>query len=565
MQIFDGHIHALHTRPEPERLLAQMAQVGISGGCVFSNAPRIPGDMEGTLFGEGTDFETRMEELRGWTEGYEDRLFPILWVHPDEENVMEKLDMAVQAGVCGFKMICNNFYVYEEKCMRLLRRMAQLGKPVIFHSGILWDGGVSSKYNRPLYWEALRDIPGLRFSLAHCSWPWIDECVALYGKFLNAHIRGNSAEMFFDITPGTPRIYRQELLTKLYTIGYDVGGNILYGTDSYTYNYPQGWVSSWLETDEEILLELGISKENQQRLYHDNLMRFLGKTGQAQVHMVPKQDEIQDWSGINPETKIVIREWYQKLGFPKIYDGEFETALERIPISDALTPENFSWKGRDGQRNLLSVLYLCKGLAAEYERQGIPEKILLDTLGDIVRWTETWSALKGELYLGELKWLQFHMKGRLFQLGRLQFCMGCAHQDIPDAGVKKGDPVLEIHIPDTGTLDPEECKHSVAMAREFFPRYFPDFAWKVFTCHSWLLDDTLEELLLENSHILWFQRQFTAVSREQSDAILGYVFPWRTTRSQVRHYAASTSLARGVKQRVRENGAFYEVLGYFKR
>ena len=206
MQIFDGHIHGFNTKPEPERLLAQMAQVGVSGGCVFSNAPKIPGDMEGTLFGDGTDFETRMQELRDWTQGYEDRLFPILWIHPDEEDVMEKLDIAAQAGVCGFKMICNNFFVYEEKCMKLLRRIAQLGKPVIFHSGILWDGGVSSKYNRPLYWEALREIPGLRFSLAHCSWPWFDECVALYGKFLNANIRRKSAQKFFELTPGTQRI-----------------------------------------------------------------------------------------------------------------------------------------------------------------------------------------------------------------------------------------------------------------------------------------------------------------------------------------------------------------------
>ena len=565
MQIFDGHIHGFNTKPEPERLLAQMAQVGVSGGCVFSNAPKIPGDMEGTLFGDGTDFETRMQELRDWTQGYEDRLFPILWIHPDEEDVMEKLDIAAQAGVCGFKMICNNFFVYEEKCMKLLRRIAQLGKPVIFHSGILWDGGVSSKYNRPLYWEALREIPGLRFSLAHCSWPWIDECVALYGKFLNAHIRGNSAEMFFDLTPGTPRIYRKELLTKLYTIGYDVGGNMLYGTDSYTYNYPQGWVSSWLETDEEILLELGISKENQQRLYYDNLMRFLGKSSVALVHEVPKQDEIQAWSGDNPETKAVIAQWYEKLRFPKIYDEEFRAALKRIPVSDALTVENFRRDGTDGQRNLLSALYLCQGLAAEYEKRGIPENVLLETLGDIVRWCETWSRLRGQLYLGELNWLKFHLSGKIFQLGRLQFCMGHAHEDIPEAGVKKGDGVLEVHIPNTGALSREECEKSFARAREFFPEYFPEFSWKVFTCHSWLLDETLEQMLPQESNILWFKNLFTPIWQEESDAILGYVFPWRTTRTQVRHCVSQSRLAQAVKKHVLEGGTFYEVLGYFVR
>lgn len=63
----------------------------------------------------------------------------MLWIHPDEENILVNLDKAVKVGVCAFKMICNNFYAYKEKCMRLLRRIAQLGKPVFLHSGILWD------------------------------------------------------------------------------------------------------------------------------------------------------------------------------------------------------------------------------------------------------------------------------------------------------------------------------------------------------------------------------------------------------------------------------------------
>lgn len=564
MRIFDGHIHLHNTWPDPEGFLKQMDRAGVRGGCVFSNIPKIPGDHRGTHFEEGTDFDTRIRELQAWTQGHEDRLFPVLWIHPDEENILENLDRAVEAGVCAFKIICNNFYVYEEKCMVLLRRIAELGKPVLFHSGILWDGGESSKYNRPLNWEPLISIPGLRFSLGHCSWPWIDECVALYGKFLNGLSRRNAAEMFFDITPGTPRIYRKELLTKLYRIGYDMGDNIFFGTDS-SEKYRTEWVSSWLETDREILLELGVSRENMQKLYQDNLLRFLGKTGEKSAHTVPQEDEIQDWSPVDPETKTVIRKWYDKLGFPRIYHGEFQQALDRIPVSDALTPENYDWDCQDGQRNLLSVLYLCEGLAAEYEKRGIPEEILLDTLKDIVRWTEVWSALKGQLYLGELCWLRVHMGFRIFQLGRLQFCMGRAHQDMPGAGVKKGDPVLELHIPNTGSLDPEACDRSIRMALDFFPRHFPEFKWEVFTCHSWLLDDTLEQLLPKESNILKFQRRFVPVYREPSDAVLGYVFSWRTTRSQVKNAYCGSSLAKAVRDHVRGGGSFYETLGYFEK
>ena len=41
---------------------------------------------------------------------------------------------------------------------------------------------VSCEYNRPLHWEAVCRIPGLRFSLAHCSWPWYDEAIAAGGS-----------------------------------------------------------------------------------------------------------------------------------------------------------------------------------------------------------------------------------------------------------------------------------------------------------------------------------------------------------------------------------------------
>lgn len=486
---------------------------------------------------------------------------PVMWVHPYEENILENVEKAVNEGVLAFKLICGNYYVYDEKCMVLLRKIASLNVPVIFHTGILWDGNVSSSYNRPINFEALLEVEGLRFSMGHCSWPWVDECIALYGKFLNSKTQGRNVEMFFDITPGTPRIYRKELFTKLYTIGYDMGSNIFFGTDS-SQNYLTDWVKSWLKTDGDILLELGVSQEYRQKLYHDNLLRFLGKTDVQMKHILPQEDQVQNWSAVNPETKAVIRKWYQKLNFPKIYNWEFETALERIPVSDALTPENFDWGCTDGQRSLLSVLFLCEGLAQKYAALGIPETVLLDTLADIVRWTEVWSRLKGELFLGELGWLQKHIQLSLFKLGRLQFCMGHAHGEIPAANVRKDDPVMEVHIPDAGPLDPAECDRSFAMAREFFPKYFPDFPWTVFTCHSWLLDDTLETLLPERSNILAFRHRFTPVEKEPSDAVLGYIFGWRTTRSQVRFLPAESALAKAVKSHIRRDGVFYEALGY---
>lgn len=290
MNVFDIHMHANNTNPEPEKLLREMEEAGAYGGCVFSNWP----DRADSKI--GTSFDERLNEVIGWTKGYEDRLFPIMWIHPYEDNIIENIHKAVDAGICGFKIICTDFYVYEEQSLNVLREIAKLNKPVFFHTGILWDGKVSSNYNRPLNWEALLDIKGLRFSMGHCSWPWIDECIAMYGKFLNALIsRDDTAEMFFDTTPGTPEIYREELLTKLFTIGYDVGHNIMFGSDCSVDDYKPGWVSKWLETDGEIMDKLKVRKDIREDFYYNNLLRFLGKTEIKIEHKSPSADDANAW------------------------------------------------------------------------------------------------------------------------------------------------------------------------------------------------------------------------------------------------------------------------------
>lgn len=267
----------------------------------------------------------------------------------------------------------------------------------------------------------------------------------------------------------------------------------------------------------------------------------------------------------NPDTKAVIRHWYGRLGFPAEFDGEFYAALETVSVSPDLTPETFDWESQDGILNLMSVLYLCQGLKARYDELGIPEELLLDNLGDIVRWAKIWSELKGQLYLGELCWLKWHFRMRIFKLGRLQFLTGFARQDIPAAGVREGDPVLEIHIPRCGPLDPQACKASLAAAPAFFAKYFPEHPWKCFTCNSWLLDDTLREILPASSNIRQFQDLFVPVSRVPSDAIARFVFRWQATREQVMEMPADTSLKKAILERYRRGGTFYASLGFIAK
>lgn len=290
MKKFDIHIHAQATEAMPVKLIVDMDKAGIYGGCIFSNWPTLANEKL------GTSFEERLEEVLAWTRGYKDRLFPVLWIHPYEDGIMEKIHQAADCGVMAFKIICTDFYVFEDQCMKVLDEIAGLKKPVFFHSGILWDGGVSSKYNRPLNWEALIDIKNLRFSMGHCSWPWHDECIALYGKFLNAVSYGRgSAEMFFDLTPGTPVIYREELLRKLFTIGYDVPDNIMFGSDASADVYNSSWTAEWLKVDGQIMDNLGVTADIKEKIYCDNLYRFLGLKEKNFTHISPACDSFKPW------------------------------------------------------------------------------------------------------------------------------------------------------------------------------------------------------------------------------------------------------------------------------
>ena len=102
------------------------------------------------------------------------------------------------------------------------------------------------------------------------------------------------------------------------------------------------------------------------------------------------------------QTKETIIKWYRKLGFPSQFDEAFASLAENIDIPADICIETYDLDCEDGQKNLLSFLYMCEAVERQYARLGIGEDILLDTLQDIVRWTENWSLVKGTLCLYEL-------------------------------------------------------------------------------------------------------------------------------------------------------------------
>ena len=269
--LLDGHIHIEEGPVNRDHFQKNLAQAGFAGGIVISISPRCFGTHSRTYSNR-----ERLDNLLAWTGG-NPRLYPFYWIDPTEEDAAEQVDLAESLGVRGYKVICCHHYPGDPRAMPIYHKIARAGKPILFHSGILWDGQPSAKYNRPGEFEALLDVDHLRFSLAHISWPWIDENIAVYGKFINAcSIRPNlSVEMFIDMTPGTPPIYRQEALTKLFRVGYDVENNLIFGVDSNTVSYNHEYARAWLQRDYAILDGLGVGEPVRNKVYGENLDRFI--------------------------------------------------------------------------------------------------------------------------------------------------------------------------------------------------------------------------------------------------------------------------------------------------
>ena len=268
----DGHIHITDRTENRDGFLGELTRAGVDGGTVISLPPRaFP------AVAPSAPPLDRMDNVLFWC-GSAEHLYPFYWIDPMEPDAADQVAMAVEKGATGFKVICDRYFPGDARAIEVFRLIARTNRPILFHSGILWDGKPSSKYNRPAEFEALLDVPGLRFCLAHMSWPWCDELIAVYGKFLSARTRipNGPDEMFIDTTPGTPVIYRRQALTRLFSVGYDIERNVIFGTDSRTNKYNSSGVREWIDRDNDIFAELALGQETLDAIYARNLQRFVG-------------------------------------------------------------------------------------------------------------------------------------------------------------------------------------------------------------------------------------------------------------------------------------------------
>lgn len=244
--------------------------------------------------------------------------------------------------------------------------------------------------------------------------------------------------------------------------------------------------------------------------------------------------------------KRIIKKWYEKLSFPAEWDAPFHTLLNEKELSPCHISE-YDNADEDKEKNLLMYLFFCEELFAGYSAVGIDEKIFFDTVSDLVIWAKVHFAINGSIGLTQTNWLSHHFAMKLFRLGRLQFCMA--------------ENELEIHIAEGESLTPEKCENSLFLAKAFFKKHFPDFQYDKFTCHSWLLDETLLQFVGEDSNIVKFRNMFEIKSSEEADDALKYVFRHDATRENLGKFTPRSSLAKKIYHYVQNGGKLYCSLG----
>ncbi|WLW55852.1 acyltransferase domain-containing protein [Streptomyces sp. YU58] len=208
---------------------------------------------------------------------------------------------------------------------------------------------------------------------------------------------------------------------------------------------------------------------------------------------------------------------------------------------------------------------------AYHRERGVPADVSRRTLADLGRNMAVHRRRYGLPGVLAPRWLTHHFRGELYQLGRLQFerarCGERTGSALAAAGmdVAPGTPCLNLHIPDfLGPLSLAACDRSLALAREFFARHYPEDPFPVALCHSWLLDPQLKRYLLADSNIIRFQERFRVAREDTEPADTEPVqFVFGDPDLPVESLPRRTSVERAVGDHLRAGGHWYVGHGWF--
>jgi predicted TIM-barrel fold metal-dependent hydrolase len=200
-----------------------------------------------------------------------DILIPFASIDParGQAGVREARLLVEEHGIRGFKFHPNlqAFHPNDRSAYPFYEAIEGLGVPAVFHTGqsaigqgIPGSGGIRLKYSNPLALDDVAvDFPGLRIVMAHPSFPWQDEALAVAARHEHVYI---------DLSGWSPKYFPPQLVQFTNTL---LRRKVLFGSD-FPMLPPDAWIA---EFD-----KLNIKPEIRPLVMKENALRLLGLDGQ---------------------------------------------------------------------------------------------------------------------------------------------------------------------------------------------------------------------------------------------------------------------------------------------
>jgi predicted TIM-barrel fold metal-dependent hydrolase len=207
------------------------------------------------------------EEVAEVAAEHNDVLIPFASIDPAKGKLgaREARRLITDYGVRGFKFhpSMQGFYPNDRKAYVLYEAIAEAKLPALFHTGQTGVGarvrggmGIRLKYSNPLFLDDVAvDFPDMPIILAHPSFPWQDEALA---------VATHKPNVYIDLSGWSPKYFPPNLVQYANTLLKD---RVLFGSD-----YPAITPDRWI-TDFETL---PIKPEVRPLIMKENAIKLLG-------------------------------------------------------------------------------------------------------------------------------------------------------------------------------------------------------------------------------------------------------------------------------------------------
>lgn len=209
------------------------------------------------------------EEVAETCAKHSDVLIPFGSIDPwkGKAGAGEARRLVEEYGVRGFKFhpSIQGFAPNDPIAYPLYEAIEALGVPALFHTGqtgigagVPGGGGIRLKYSNPMLIDDVAvDFPELRIILAHPSFPWQDEALA---------VATHKPYVYIDLSGWSPKYFPPQLVQYANTLLKD---KVLFGSDYPVIN-PDRWMADFDK--------LEIKPEVRPKILKDNAAKLLGLT-----------------------------------------------------------------------------------------------------------------------------------------------------------------------------------------------------------------------------------------------------------------------------------------------